>query len=504
MLRGLQRLLHALPASVQEIENRHNIPFVLQRLPIRYLAQRYAVRGSLVLGDLRDILHDLPGRFSDGSRYLKSFLASAEDTAPATPPSKSKRVSKPKPISKPEPIAKPEPLADGKIRDKKPQKERSVIPAFMSNGKPGIGFYQFNPAHARVMEKSPPVDSTQKVQEPASAIDSSAESALRTPKDALLAQSLSGNNISASDRRSGRQEAIPAEMKWEPLFETFEGMPLVADRWRVLSGLAQDERFKYEIRIARKQARDSLERKPFEDFSIDPAGSGDKPGAKFYDNCVSIRSDQKEMAVAYALDEDPLRGHIPHRFTYWTDASCEADDQRNTPTAVAVVSKVRIGDGRREWKVVKACWTDVSMQSGRAELVAIILALREGLAKIRDAAKAAGGLWQKTDKPAVVVFSDSAECLQAIARQSGRYKYEQLQEELAAKAHVEIKSIRSWGAKVELHWVPGHAMIPGNDAANLVATQGARARSNKSNPNSWLLTGSDMHARASRHSHSRA
>lgn len=69
----------------------------------------------------------------------------------------------------------------------------------------------------------------------------------------------------------------------------------------------------------------------------------------------------------------------------------------------------------------------------------------------------------------VLVFSDCLSAIQKIGSSRDNYTWKLAYDKLLAVVDTRTAQLRLLGARVELHWVPGHAGVLGNELSDLAA-----------------------------------
>ena len=162
----------------------------------------------------------------------------------------------------------------------------------------------------------------------------------------------------------------------------------------------------------------------------------------------------KREAIRWAREKEAKVG--AGVWMWWTDGS-RTDD--------GIVGAAAVCKHRDGWKSFRSHLGTGRMEVYDAELWAIGLALRESLKK-RDIPQANG-------VSKVAVISDS----QATIRRTEHLEPGSGQP-LARPINRKARALRDVGIETEIHWVPGHTGIPGNEEADLqanLAREGRRA-----------------------------
>ena len=167
---------------------------------------------------------------------------------------------------------------------------------------------------------------------------------------------------------------------------------------------------------------------------------------------------QKRLdAMAQALSEhtqDELLQKKPGRHSYYVDA---AVSRENGLTGLAVVYMSHSQESASPW-TIQGYRLHVALEQQDAETWAIWQALQCVLDKAKTDRDS-----EKPSDPCLlaVIYSDSKSALQSISHNSGGIKVQEI-----IRQSVELKQL---GVGVQLHWVPGHRNVPGNELVDLVS-----------------------------------
>ena len=205
---------------------------------------------------------------------------------------------------------------------------------------------------------------------------------------------------------------------------------------------------------------------PVENDPFIANGESTGASANVEDIADQVFTRPRAEAMAFAFEEELLRGNEPGRDVYWTDAS-----SRRGYSAMSSVIKRRNIDQRlsrifrlETWKI------DTGRTSAHtAELTALILTLKE--AWKRRVAVIAGR--QPSQTKTIVIFTDDQATLNEIQGSDPAAPEWTADYWLLQKLIEWIRRYNRVGIRVELHWVPGHAGVPGNELANQLAGMGA-------------------------------
>ncbi|KAL1956168.1 hypothetical protein VTO42DRAFT_7603 [Malbranchea cinnamomea] len=174
-------------------------------------------------------------------------------------------------------------------------------------------------------------------------------------------------------------------------------------------------------------------------------------------------------AMVYALEEDYLRGDVPGRTAYWIDASFISGV--NVAYFGAARSPRYIdGDRSRFWTVRTRMLKDGIVSSDEAELGAIVDLLLDIYRLQASSWIQRGGAPSETPRVAVI-FTDMMFGVEQLAGRrpvppEGSCLYALLEKIIQVTT-----DLASMGVQVELHWVPAHAGVPGNEVAHMAATR---------------------------------
>lgn len=167
---------------------------------------------------------------------------------------------------------------------------------------------------------------------------------------------------------------------------------------------------------------------------------------------------QKHLdAMAQAVSEHTQDGQWRKesgRHSYYVDA---AVSRENRLTGLAVVNMSHRQDRASTW-TVQGYRMHIALEQHDAEACAIWQALQCVLDKVK-----ADRVLEKPLEPCslAVIYSDSKSALHSISNNSGGIKVQEI-----IRQSVELKQL---GVGVQLHWVPGHRDVPGNELADLVS-----------------------------------
>ena len=168
---------------------------------------------------------------------------------------------------------------------------------------------------------------------------------------------------------------------------------------------------------------------------------------------------ERVSAMTQALSEHTQDGPSrkePGRHAFHVDA---AVSRENILTGLAVVYKSDRQDGASPW-TARGYRIYLALEQQDAETWAIWQALQCVLEKVQAD--------RESEKPRnpyslAVVYSDCKGALYRISNNSG-----EVEVQLIIRQSVELKQL---GVDVQLHWVPGHRNVPGNELADLVANK---------------------------------
>ena len=171
------------------------------------------------------------------------------------------------------------------------------------------------------------------------------------------------------------------------------------------------------------------------------------------DIVIQKRLDAMARALSEHTQNDP-RLKEPGRHSYYVDAAVSREDGL---TGLAVVYMSHRQESASPW-TVQGYRMHIALEQNDAEAWAIWQALQ----LVLDKAKAD----RDSEKPPdpcylAVIYSDSKSALHSISSNSGGVKVQEI-----IRQSVELKQL---GVGVQLHWVPGHCNVPGNELADLVS-----------------------------------
>ena len=191
----------------------------------------------------------------------------------------------------------------------------------------------------------------------------------------------------------------------------------------------------------------------------------------------ALTEDAASRADAVGVTAGPFVG----RTTFWADASCPAngvgDDARESGLGVVYRALV-MPRGSDEW-ITEGYRIPAPVDVTVAETLAVLGALLIAVKRFRTR----NGVLEK--EQTVLIFSDCKDALVHIQHfESGKSCVNRggVPDEIVYKILTNTQQLSDEGVKVELHWVPGHKGVPGNELADEVAKYAARGKRLGSRP----------------------
>lgn len=256
-----------------------------------------------------------------------------------------------------------------------------------------------------------------------------------------------------------------------------------------LSGFSRslpNEEFHQQIKQATQAARNFKD--PYQLFSVDDIldsellegaeqTSESEPPVFIWD-----RGSAHKNAVMKEFEKKNDR----HYTSFWVDGSCQAG--HDSSVAVAYKKMKQSGpwrlnplssDVREEDWTIHGYKTHEELTPQETELLAILHSLWEIHTETQRLSLRAG---QGVKKHVFAIFSDGKFWLQHIKYFNYNYENGHPPETVSGKLCKKIidlcENLKGAGARVELHWIAGHSMIPGNELAHNVARAGSTRYNN--------------------------
>lgn len=191
----------------------------------------------------------------------------------------------------------------------------------------------------------------------------------------------------------------------------------------------------------------------------------------------ALTEDAASRADAVGVTAEPSVG----RTALWTDASCpmtSADDRMRDCGIGVVYRPQHMQRGSDEW-ITEGYRIPALIEATFAETLAVFWALM--IAKKRFSARRAGLEAERT----VLIFSDCKDglsCVRDFRPAEGHVDMMGMPIEMLEMILNTARQLAEEGIKIELHWVPGHKGVPGNELADEVAKQAAKGKQLESRP----------------------